>query len=197
MVPPKTQWQVEEGASSLMVHNMKLFKKWKKLKVSTIVDWDITYTIGSIWLLLTKVWVPVKYGIDQWKTKCQCLMSGCFVGKTYHQYEGHQNIYESTEIINAPQKVAAITWSEVNPKISDLKNENREAKDETCRVGRSINRAAACFTSNPSPPVKALQKAFHTMPSRTIYRNISNIQTRISDSLWLSPDSPPEISWRN
>ena len=51
--------------------------------------------------------------------------------KTYHQYEGHQNIYESTEIINAPQKVAAIAWSEVNPKISDLKNENREAKDKT------------------------------------------------------------------
>jgi hypothetical protein len=75
----------------------------------------------------------------------------------------------NARVFCAAQKVAAFASSEDKPNILKRKKKDSEIKDPACRAGRRVRRAAACFISNPNPPVKALQKAFHTMPRMTHY----------------------------
>ena len=66
-----------------------------------------------------------------------------------------------------PQKVAALASSEDKPRDLEWKREESESRDPACKTGSRVRRAAACFICNPKPLVKALQKAFHTIPSMT------------------------------
>lgn len=71
-------------------------------------------------------------------------------------------------VLCALQNVAATASPGEKPKRLTRKKEKSEAKDAACSAGSSVRSAMACFTSNPKPLVNALQKAFQTIPSKTI-----------------------------
>lgn len=76
----------------------------------------------------------------------------------------------NASVLCAAQNVAAIDSPGENPKKFIRKKEKSVVKEAACIAGSNVRRATACFTSNPNPLVNALQKAFQTMPRRTIWR---------------------------
>lgn len=72
-------------------------------------------------------------------------------------------------VLCAPQNVAATASPGVLLKSLDLKMEKSVINEPKCNRGNMIRSAIAWLKSNPSPRVKALQNAFHTMPRSTIY----------------------------
>ncbi len=72
-------------------------------------------------------------------------------------------------VLCAAQNVAAIASPSENPKRFNLKKAKSEVNDAAWIAGSNVRSATACLTSKPNPLVNALQKAFQTIPSRTIW----------------------------
>ena len=64
--------------------------------------------------------------------------------------------------------MAATVSLRVNPKKGSEKALNKTPKDARCITGIRVNNASVCFRLRPKPVLKELQKAFHTMPNKTI-----------------------------